>query len=155
MDSQKSKSPGLDGINAEQIKFADSQLVVLLSILVSSILVHGYLPKEMSQSVIVPIIKDKNRRVNDKGNYRPICLSNIFSKIIDTVLFNRMKMYLETTPNQFGFKPKHGTELCVFAFKELLRFYTEHGSAIHVAFLDASKAFDRVNRYKLLKKLEQ
>ena len=35
-----------------------------------------------------------------------------------------------------------------------LRFYVEHGSAMHVAFLDASKAFDRVNRCKLLTKLE-
>ena len=30
----------------------------------------------------------------------------------------------------------------------------KHGSAMHVAFLDASKAFDRVNRRKLLLKLE-
>ena len=35
-----------------------------------------------------------------------------------------------------------------------LRFYVEHSSAMHVAFLDASKAFDRVNRCKLLTKLE-
>ena len=43
----------------------------------------------------------------------------------------------------------------MFAFKELLRFYTKHGSAIHVAFLDAAKAFDRVNRQKLITKLTQ
>ena len=96
--------------------------MVLLSILVSSILVHGYIPKSITESVIVLVIKDKNRRVNEKGNYRSICISNICSKIIDAVLFNRMYTYLQTTPHQFGFKPKHGTELCVFAFKELLRF---------------------------------
>ena len=101
------------------------------------------------------IIKDKNRRVNDKGNYRPICLSNIGSKILEAVLLNRMDVYLQTTPNQFGFKSKHETELCVFAFKELLRFYTKHGSATHIAFLDASKVFDRVNRQKLITKLTQ
>ena len=39
-------------------------------------------------------------------------------------------------------------------FKELLRFYKKHGSAMHVTFLDASKAFDRVNRRKLLLTLE-
>ena len=39
------KSPGLDGLTAEHIKFSDSQLVILLSILVSSILLHGYIPK--------------------------------------------------------------------------------------------------------------
>ena len=38
--------------------------------------------------------------------------------------------------------------------KELLRVYVEHGSAMHVASLDASKAFGRVNRCKLLTKLE-
>ena len=36
------------------------------------------------------------------------------------------------------------------AFKELLRFYTKHGSAMNVAFLGASKVFDRVIRLKLL-----
>ena len=39
-------------------------------------------------------------------------------------------------------------------FKELLRFYKKHGSAMHVAFLDASKAFDRGNIRKPLIKLE-
>ena len=66
-----------------------------------------------SESVIIPVIKDKNRHVNEKGNYRPICLSKIRSKIIDVVLFNRMDTNLQTTPHQFGFKLKHGTE---FAF---------------------------------------
>ena len=84
----------------------------------------------MNESVIVPIIKDKNKRVNDKNNYRPICLSNVCSKIIEVVIFNRISTFLESSSNQSGFKPKHGTELCVFAFKELLRFYKKHVSAI-------------------------
>ena len=83
---------------------------------------------------IVPIIKDTNKRVNDKRNYRPICLSNICSKIIEVVLFNRISTFLQSSYNQFGFKPKRGTELYVFALKELLRFYKKHGSAMHVAF---------------------
>ena len=41
----------------------------------------------------------------------------------------------------------------MFAFKELLRFYKKN-MVMHVAFLDASKAFDRVNKRKLLLKLE-
>ena len=69
-------------------------------------------------------------------------------------LARRLSDSLHSSHNQFGFKLDHGTELCVFTFKELLRFYVEHGSAMHVAFLDASKAFDRVNRCKLLTKLE-
>ena len=80
----------------------------------------------MNESVIVPLIKDKNKRVNDKRNYRPICLSKMCSKIIEVVLFNRIITFLQSSSNQFGFKPKHGTELCVFAFKELLRFYKKN-----------------------------
>ena len=34
--------------------------------------------------------------------------------------------------------------------KSYYAFTKKHGSAMHVAFLDASKAFDRVNRRKLL-----
>ena len=154
-DLASNKSPGLDGLSAEHFTFAHSILSELMSTLVSSIVVHGHLPQSMNESVIVPIIKDKNKRVNDKNNYRSICLSNVCSKIIEVVIFNRISTFLESSSNQFGFKPKHGTELCVFAFKELLRFYKKkHGSAMHVAFLDASKAFDRVNRRKLLLKLE-
>ena len=45
------------------------------------------------------------------------------------------------------------TEMCVFVIKELLRYYMKHGSCMYVAFLDASKAFDRVNHTKLFSKL--
>ena len=69
-------------------------------------------------------------------------------------LARRLNDSLYSSHNQFGFQLDHGTELCVFTFKELLRFYVEHGSAMHIAFLDASKAFDRLNRCKLLNKLE-
>ena len=71
-DLAYNKSPGLDGISSEHIKFAGQQLPVLLSILRSAILIHGYVPKSMLKSVIVPIIKNKNKRISDKDNYRPI-----------------------------------------------------------------------------------
>ena len=59
-----------------------------------------------------------------------------------------LSKYLVTACNQFGFKAKHGTEICVFILKELLRYYVAHGSCMHVADLDASKAFDQVNHTK-------
>ena len=55
-----------------------------------------------------------------------------------------MDGYLQSTFNQFGFKRKHGTEMCVFVLRELKIYYIKHGSCMSVAFLDASKAFDRV-----------
>ena len=66
---------------------------------------------------------------------------------------NRMETFLSTTCNQFGFKAKHGTAMCVYALKELIRYYVRHGSQMHVAFLDASRSFDRLNHVILLFKL--
>ena len=76
------KSPGLDGIMGEHFKHANNQLSVLLAVLVSAILVHGRVPTSMhrvpSSSVMVPIVKNKNKRITDTDNYRPICLANVF-----------------------------------------------------------------------------
>ena len=66
------KSPGLDGLTSEHLKYASSQLSVLLSILMSSILVHGRVPSAMLKSVMIPIVKNKNKHITDKENYRPI-----------------------------------------------------------------------------------
>ena len=52
----------------------------------------------------------------------------------------------------YDFKRKHGT-VCVFTLKELIRYYIKHGSCMYVAYLDASKAFDRVNQDNLFKTL--
>ena len=145
-DLASNKSPGLDGLSAVHFMFAHSRLSKLMSTLVSSIVVHGHLPQSMNESVIVPIIKDKNKR--DKNNYRPICLSNVCSKIIESALsWKAVLISLALNLN---------TELdCVYLrSRNYYAFTKKHGSAMHVAFLDASKAFDRVNRRKLLLKLE-
>ena len=98
-------------------------LTILMVLMVSAVIIHGHIPASAAESVILPVIKDKNKRISDKCNYRPICLSSILSKMIENVIMNRIDLFLQTTPAQFGFKPKHGTELCVFAFKELIRYY--------------------------------
>ena len=61
--------------------------------------------------------KNKNKCSTDKDNYRPICLSNMFSKVVEKVLYSGMQNWLLTTPNQFGCKPKHSTEMCVYVLK--------------------------------------
>ena len=108
------KAPGKDKLTTEHLKFAGLNLPILLSVLCTYMLVHGYMPSTLISTVIVPIIKDKNKRIGDKNNYRPIGLSNIFTQIFEYVLMNRMKTFLPTTYNQFGSKAKHGTYMCVF-----------------------------------------
>ena len=60
------------------MKLVDRQLPVLFALLMFAILIYGYLLKTILKYVIVLIIKNKNKRVSDIYNYRPICLSNVF-----------------------------------------------------------------------------
>ena len=107
-----------------------SSLVVLLAIMVSAMLIQIYMDTFLHllpNLWYLPNLKDKNKRISDKCIYRPIninilCLSNMLSKVVDNVIMNCIDLFLQTTPAQFGFKPKHGTEMCVFAFKELIQF---------------------------------
>ena len=65
----------------------------------------------------------------------------------------RIKSYLLTTDNQFGFKDQHSTDLCIFVLKECIRYYMSHGSNMYVCFLDATSAFDSFKHSKLFQKL--
>ena len=61
--------------------------------------------------------------------------------------------YLTTCDNQFGFKASHGTDMCIYTLKEFIDYYKCRGTTVYVTFLDASKAFDRLNYWLLFDKL--
>ena len=61
--------------------------------------------------------------------------------------------YLVTHDQQFGFKRKHSTDLCIFTVKSVTKYYTQKNCPVFTCFLDASKAFDKINHYTLFQKL--
>ena len=117
------KSCGLDGLSAEHLKYAGPNVIGLLTMLINCIIKHGYIPKKMIDTVLVPVIKDRSGKISSKDNYRPIALCNIASKELEIVLLERMELYLYTHYNQFGFKKGHNTDMAIFALKEILNFY--------------------------------
>ena len=126
---------------------------VLLSLFFNCCLSHGHLPIDLLDTVIVPLIKDKKGDICDKDNYRPIALTCIMSKIFELVLLSKLDDYFTTSPSQFGFKKGLATDTCVFSLKQTVDYYMSLSSPVYLCFLDASKAFDKINHWTLFKKL--
>ena len=111
-----------------------------------------FLPQSLLETTIVPVIKNKCGSRTDSNNYRPIAIATITSKLLESVILMKCEEYLFTSDNQFGFKA-HGTEFCICSLLEFIDYYKNKNTTVFVTFLDASKAFDRVNYWMLFSKL--
>ena len=151
----KNKTCGLDKIYAENLKYCSDRILPLVSLCFTGFFSHGFLPDSMLSVLLVPIIKDKSGNLTSKDNYRPIALASIMSKVVELIIMDRIEICLLTQPNQFGFKPKHGTDQCIYVLKEVVDMYKKLNSRVTVCFLDASKAFDKIIHSILFKKLEK
>ena len=143
------KACGLDNLFAEHLLYASPSIHTLLSICFNAFIVHGFLPSDLTDTVLVPVVKDKTADISDKGNYRPIALASVISKVFEMALLVKLEKYLYSSDYQFGFKPKHSTDLCIYTLTEVIEFYKSQSSSVYVCFMDASKAFDRVNHWTL------
>ena len=73
--------------------------------------------------------------------------------MFQSVLLFKCAEYLFTSDNQFVFKSSHSTDLCIYTVKEFIDYYTSRGTTVYVTFLDASKAFDRIDHWLLFNKM--
>jgi hypothetical protein len=151
--AKKGKACGLDGVAAEHFIYAGNRIATLLSFLFNMCLCHNHLPMKFMCSAILPIVKDKLGSSSAKSNHRPVAIVSACSKIFELALMDLTSCYLMSSDNQFGFKRAHATDLCIFALKNTVQFYTSLNSPVFSCFLDASKAFDRVNHWVLFDKL--
>uniref|UniRef100_A0A3P9KQQ7 Reverse transcriptase domain-containing protein n=1 Tax=Oryzias latipes TaxID=8090 RepID=A0A3P9KQQ7_ORYLA len=150
---KEGKACGLDDITVEHLKYSSFKLLPLLAMCFTGFLTHGVLPDSVLSVVLIPVIKDKTASLNSLSNYRPIALSSNISKILEYVLLTRLEVHLLTSENQFGFKKSLGTDMCIYALQEIVGKYLHLNTSVFLCFIDATKAFDRVNHLKLFQKL--
>ena len=149
------KTDGVDDISSDILINACEELNIHMSLLFTMMLTHGYCPKNMLISTLIPITKDKTKSINNSDNYRAIALGSILCKVLDNVFLSKHRTTLLSHEMQFGFKSKHSTTQCSFVLQEVIDYYTDLQSPMLLLFLDASKAFDRVNYVKLFRLLLQ
>jgi len=77
----------------------------------------------------------------------------MFGKLFDLVVLDRFHNHLCLSDLQFEFRSKRSTDQCTMVLKETVSYYINNGSAVSSVFLDATKAFDRIEYCKLFKAL--
>ena len=147
------KSSDEDGISAEHLHFAPLSLLVRITILFNLMLKHAFVPEQYRLGFMIPIVKDQQGDRSDPNNYRGITISPIISKLFEHVLKNIFFDHLSTSTHQFGFKRKSSTVTALHCLKETVNYFVSNGSRVFCAFLDASKAFDRLVHSGLFLKL--
>ena len=97
------KSDGSEGLSCDHFIHVNKKLYVLLSILFTLFLRHGFSPNSMILGTMIPIPKDKKKSLCSASNYRAIALSSIFSKILDWIILLKEEHSLCSSELQFGF----------------------------------------------------
>ena len=111
------------------------------------------MPSKSVETINISVLKCSNGDVQSLNIYPPIAITSVISKLFEHYALPQVKNYLSTTDNQFGYKRKRGSIMCVFLLKQAVLLYVLHKSPVYLAFIVSSKAYDRVNQSLLFEKL--
>uniref|UniRef100_M3XLH7 Reverse transcriptase domain-containing protein n=1 Tax=Latimeria chalumnae TaxID=7897 RepID=M3XLH7_LATCH len=151
------KSQGPDGMHPRVLKELSNEISGVLAVIFQKSLESGVVPKDWRRANVTPIYKKGCK--SDPGNYRPISLTSVVGKIMETIVKNSILVHLETQGviknSQFGFTKGRSCQTNLLVFYEAVTKEMDKGNAVDVIFLDFSKAFDTVPHKRLLLKLKQ
>ena len=150
-----SKSPGPDGWPIPLIKSLSEFISIPLSIIFNKSFNSGSLPNDWKNAQVIPIHKKCAR--SQACNYRPVSLTSIFCKFMESIIKDHLMSHLLAnnllSDHQFGFIPGRS---CTTQLLYVLDHFTKHldkGEPIDVIYLDFQKAFDSVPHQRLIQKL--
>ena len=140
-------------LRPEHFIFGSPHLLRHFQILFNGMLQHSYVPSEFLKGVITPIVKDSQGDITTPSNYRGITLSCLPAKLFECLIQSKTSHLLGTDDLQFGFKSRTSSSHALFALNSTIEYFNKKGSKVYAAFLDCTKAFDRISHHGLFSKL--
>jgi ribonuclease HI len=150
------KAPGKDGVCNEMIKHLGPAARQKLLELFNQSWNKGVFPSAWKEAIIIPILK-KDKDPKKKSSYRPISLLSALGKTLERMVNRRLLWHLETnnliTKEQTAFRKNRSTEDQLIYLSQSIENAFQEKKKVVAAFIDLSKAFDKVWKEGLLLKL--
>ena len=155
IQSISSQAVGSDDINLKAIRHLLPFIIHIITHIINYSITSGSYPNLWKLAIITPI--SKNSRAKGVMNLRPISILPCLSKILERVVANQFKAYLEEgkilNSAQSGFRSKHSTTTALIKISNDILTGIDESKFTSLVLLDFAKAFDTVNHELLLAKL--
>ena len=146
------KAAGYDQITTEHLLYGRCDgLLRHLAALYTIMFQRTIVPDAFHTGLIIPILKKSTLDKNVTGNYRPVTLSSVFSKLAEIFMTPDCESLI--AENQFGFQPKRGTDFCTNILNDVIAHAKSQNYPLFICGLDAEKCFDKIWHSGLLFKL--
>ena len=150
------KATGIDNIQIRLLKACAPAIVDSLTYILNLSLQLGVFPTEWKKARVSPIFKKGSK--TDPGNFRPVSVLPVVSKIIERIAHKQLYEYLTEHKllciEQSGFRRRHSCQSSLHRLTE--HFYDDlhKGKVIGMITVDLRKAFDTVDNQILVNKLQ-
>ena len=154
---QTSKASGPDELNPLILKKTAKSISPIIAHIFNHSMKTSTFPSIWKLAHVTPLFKKGDR--HNTGNYRPISLLSILSKVLERCVFDQVFEYF-TENNiiskvQAAYIKNSGTELQLIEIYHRIVSEMDKGNMVRFIFCDISKAFDRVWHDGLMYKLER
>ena len=149
------KAAGPDGIESRLMKTCAGEMAPILHKIYRKSLDEGEVPELWKEAEIVPIHKGGSKAI--MGNFRPVALTSVVSKIFEKIICSAIQTFLVTndliSKQQHGFVRGRSCQTNILLCLERWTEIVDGGGNVDVAYFDYAKAFDKVSHRLLLIKL--
>ncbi|KAG6940840.1 hypothetical protein G0U57_011320 [Chelydra serpentina] len=148
------KSPGPDGIHPRVLKELKCEIAELLTVVCNLSFKSASVSNDWVIANVTPTFKKGSR--DDPGNYRPVSLTSVPGKLVETIVKNKIVRHIEHKllgKSQHGFCKGKSCLTNLLEFFEGVNKHVDKGDPVDIVYLDFQKAFDKVPHQRLLHKL--
>ena len=150
------KSCGPDSMHPRILKELSNYIAKPIAAIFNASLQQGTLPHDWKLANISPIYKKGSRNIAE--NYRPISLTSILCKIMESCIRDEILLHLQVnnllSTRQYGFLHGRSTVTQLLNYLDKCANVIADGGVVDSIYLDFAKAFDTVPHRRLINKLK-